>query len=364
MRRTIRRAIGLVLVLVSSLLAAPAEAAFTEAEQASLLQLHQAWTTLHGYGLGGYIASIKSKYASRSTYSQIGEAARVSASVAHELNDAIGVVLGVNPNVPGTAYFEAFAAKSRPDRLAEGYVKLDRAINAAESARALWDQVVTAAGGALAPAELVDWVRRTKVALEMTRDHIRAFDRSLGYLDPHPQPPFPNGRHGIVGPHGDYVEAQWNLWRSAHYFVRAMSSLAQAMKLGSPTGEYTNMGRPYMSLSLASRNSINTMYVYAAVPFSEGLRTKSRFFQVLEAAGFVTSGQHPGTPMTQHFVGFEWRDTFAPKMGRDRSWDAFVWDAIVIALDAWKHSDHGGAWMLLIFPDCTVLKNPQGCSPA
>lgn len=28
--------------------------------------------------------------------------------------------------------------------------------------------------------------------------------------------------------------------------------------------------------------------------------------------------------------------------------------------DAWQHTDQG-AWMLMVFPDCSVLTNPTGC---
>jgi hypothetical protein len=337
------------LLALSLLLPVRGWAAFTDAEQASLLALHRAWNQLQSV-MSDYTAVTTSKYVTAANHQAVGAATGGAVRAIGELNDAIGILLGVSP-VASQAEREAFDPLTRARRLDLAFWRLDRTLMQVEAARKAWADL----GKTAEEAEFQDWARRVGVGLATAALHVRKVDRGLPYADPYPNPPSANGSRLVVGPHGDYDAVQWSLWRSVVYFTRAMGSLARAVTLGSPGHDYARMGRPYMSLAQMNRNSVAAMFIFSGVTPTD----KSRFWHVLEGVKLLTTQEYPGTPMQGHFIHFEWKTLWA-KFGRSPAWDAAVIDAMVITADAWKHSDHA-AWMLMVFPDCAVVRDQQGC---
>jgi hypothetical protein len=346
--------IPLTLVLaLSPVIAESAYAAFADEEKTSLLILQSAWMSLQSV-MSDYTAFTTSKYVADTNREAIGAATGATVQSIGELNDAIAVLFGVIPHIAGDVGHTQMTQMTRADRVAWAYGRLDRALGYVGFSRSQWSEVAGTYN--VGNAEFQDWIRRIVMGLNAAESHLRRFNRDLAYADYHPGPPTTNGSRTVVGPHGDYDEVQWHLWRSVVYFTRAMGSLAQALRIGSPTGDYAQMGRPYMALAQVNRNAINAMYIFsAAIPTG-----KDRFFHVLDGIKLLTTQEHQGTPMALHFINFEWQATFWPKFGRNPAWDRAVTDAVVITSDAWKQSDHA-VWMLMVFPDCSILLNPEGC---
>jgi hypothetical protein len=342
-------------VLLGALLlvAEPAPAAFTGEEQESLLNLRSAWMELQSV-MSGYISFTTSKYVTAANHQAIGAATGMTVQAIVELNDAIAVLFGVIPDLPGGPLRVTWTGMTRAERVAWAVERLDRALVRIGVSQVQWAQVAEA--HLVDNAEFQDWIRRVVMSLGSADSAMRRFNRGLAYANYYPELPTPNGSRTVVGPHGDYDEAQWHLWRSAAYFTLAMGSLATALTTGSPTDDYAQMGRPYTQLAQANGNAIEAMYIFgAALPSS-----KSRFFHVLDGIKPLTIRDYPGTPMLLHSLNIEWRSAFWPKFGRNAEWDRSVTDAVLVAADGWKLSDHA-VWMLMVFPDCSILRNPEGC---
>jgi hypothetical protein len=344
------------LLAATLLVAAPASAAFTDEEKVSLRALRAVWMELQSV-MSDYTALTTNSYGTDATREAIGAATAATVQSIVELNDAIAVLFGVVPAVtegPELTFRTAFTLMPRAERVAWAYGKLDRTVGYLEFSRSQWAQAARVHNRD--NPEFQDWVRRIIAGLTKIDLILMLFNRDLTYADPYPGLPTVNGSRTVVGPHGDYDETQWHLWRSAVYFTRAMESLAKALRLGSPTGDYAQMGRPYITLAQVNRNAIEAMYIVGDALASD----KSRFFRVLDAIKLLTIQEHPGTPMALHFLNFEWQATFWPKFGRNPEWDRAVIDAMVIASDGWKQSDHA-VWMLMVFPDCSILRDAVGC---
>lgn len=324
---------------------------FTADEKASLLHLNQAMTHLLG-ALSDYTASVTSTYTDGANHVQVGQGTVDTAFAIHHLNSALSGLLGAITEVHGTPEFEALAASSRSNQVANAHQHLDHAIDFAQRAITHWQ-----AARLLNPDPVYrDAVQRIITPLTWAIGEMQAHDRSLAYLNFYPTAATPNGFHTLVGPHGDYDGAMWKLWRSVVYFTRAIEDVGSAVRLGSPTGAYGNMGRPYLQLAQANRNSVAAQMMFAGIPPA----TKDRFFTVLDGLRALTVDAFPGTPLMLHFLSVEWQTTFFPLFGQNSSWDALISDAVMISHDAWKHSD-GAAWQSMLFPDCSILNNPVGC---
>jgi hypothetical protein len=342
-----------VLLGASLLVAAPASAAFTDDERRSLLELRSTWGSLQSV-MSDYTASVTTRYVTDANRQAISGATTATLNSIGDLNDALAVLFGVTPHISGTPGHALMTQMSRAQQVAWAYGKLDRVLGLIGWSRMQWTAL--ALTNNVANAEFQDWVRRIVMGLDTAAITLRRFNRGLAYADPYPGLPTPNGSRTVIGPHGDYDDTQWHLWRSVVYFTRAMSSLAYALGIGSPTGDYAQMGRPYMKLAQVNRNAIEAMFIFGGALASD----KSRFFHVLDGIKLLTTQEHPGTPMVLHFLNFEWQATFWPKFGRNPEWDRAVVDAMVISSDGWKQSDHA-VWMLMVFPDCSTLRDPQGC---
>jgi hypothetical protein len=277
-------------------------------------------------------------------------------SYAHShINRVLGGLLGIIPETQFTPQYDTWNALPRSEQVALWMSFLEHAVEFTNRAKA--DAQLLRPG---ASEFLAAQLNSIEYSLDETLRSLNAVDRSLLFTDPYPQPPFPNGIHGVIGPHGDVKEALWTLWRSGVYWGRVLWHLSEAIRVGPapvPGNDYANHGRPFVNVLVSARQSQWIMRVIAgAVP---GADPGVRFFDVLKALEEGWSHTYPNVPLHHHFLCLTWRDLLFQR-GRKDTWMTHIIDADVIGRDAWAHFDHAVKGILR-FPDCSVLNNPTGC---
>jgi hypothetical protein len=321
---------------------------FTRLEKTSMMHLYEAWRNLNN-NLEESAYHFATAYGNRThatNHVLVGSALEHNVAAVGEMGQVLGRLLGAKD---ATSFVRPTATERR--QMVERAVQhhLPRTLTSVDSALKYWSELRALSQD----PGYQDAAQRAMSGLRNAKAAIAKFDPTLPYKDPYPLPPSPNGSRVLVGPHGDYDQYVWNVWRSTMLLTRVMDGVAKSLKIGSPDGDYTNMGRPYFYVPALNNNAMQSTFAMADI-----LPTKTnRFFASLEALKPLILE----TPRRLHLLQFEWQNTFMTRLGKNSVWDAVVGDAIAVTLDAWTQTDLA-VWSGLLMPDCSILKNVSGCT--
>jgi hypothetical protein len=327
-----------VLLTMAALNVSTVHAAFTEEEAASILHAREA--TLSISRGNDNLAHMMNTYSMASTRPIFGAAMHQGGMASSEANAAITLLLNTIPAEPGTPGFAALAALSRAERLAQAWSRIDRAIMYSQLAR----KTLSAASRLRSDRPFQDMIRRAIEGWLTAIHHLSSVERGLRYASPNP-PSFPQ----VVGPHGDYAGAQQMLWLAHAYAQNALMDLAEAYPA---TNLGTGSGDVFRRLSDTTDTIVNAMVLLAGVTWTQQQASLSPFFRTLDVLRALTD--HARLPAMWRQVIFDlhpWKSSVALQTAVHQT------DRIT---DAWMHSD-GAAWKLMTFPDCSKLRDPQGC---
>lgn len=338
-------------VFIVALLVGPSRAGaeLTADEARSLLHLRAATLSV-STGLRDYVALLMNTATTEQTRPLLGAAMREALTASREANMAVGLLLNVITEQVATPQHASLAALPRVERVALAWWRCDRAIMYVQSARR------TLAGAKRfnqSDAAYQDALRRTiDIWLYNALTELELVDRTLAYTNPNPRA-FPQ----IVGPHGDFEGAQWMLWRSQHYAHDAMDDMIAAY-LGTRLSAYAGSADIFRRLLLATDIDVDAMVLLAGVTWTDEQAQQGAFFRTLDVLQALTDEEE--LPKRWMEAVATLRDFWLPAMSAGGGVAQSVRRALVRAVDAWKHAD-GAAWRLMIFLDCSKLKNPQGC---
>jgi hypothetical protein len=195
-------------------LSRPATAAFTEPEAASVAQLREALRLLNE-GQREISLAIQTS-APLDPRASLALAASTAAEAFRDGHRALGLLVGVVTEQRGTRAYSRLAAKSRAERVATAWFYADRLVTG-----------TSAAVAALATTSSANAIRARDIWWPQVADAAKLVDRTLGYAAPEPAS-YP----AIIGPHGNYDEAQWYLWRAAWYALDGTQDFLNAYSLG------------------------------------------------------------------------------------------------------------------------------------
>ena len=340
-----------VVAFVTALLWVPlaASAELTPDEGRSLLQLRAATLNL-STGLMDYVALLMNTATTDQTRPIFGAAMQNALLASREANMAIGLLLNVITEQVSTVEFANIAALPRSERVALAWWRCDRAIMYIQSA-----QRTLAGAKSLNQNDgaYQDAIRRaTDIWFLNALTALLSVDRALAYTNPNPSS-FPQ----IVGPHGDFATAEWMLWRSQHYAHDAMDDMVVAY-LGTKLNSYAGSADIFRRLLMGSDIDVDAMVLLAGVTWTDQQVQQGVFFRTVDVLRVLTDEEQ--LPKRWMEAVGTMRDFWLPAMSAGPAVADRVRTALVRVVDAWKHAD-GAAWRLMIFLDCSKLKNPQGC---
>lgn len=275
----------------------------------------------------------------------------VSAAVVDHLIAVRAVIEGNSLLLGADVGVAAFASPVPGDRLvavATAWVRYDRAltyIGRAQTGAALARAACTIATCTTSASKWLAGLTNGASLLGQVR-------RDLSYLFPRPT----DGVF-IVGPHGNYDEATWWIGRGQMYGVSAMDALVAAYRLTSfPDGDYLNLV-PIVHLFRIFAIGTTGQFSLAGVLNTE----QDPFFRALAVLRALTTADEGGLPKLWGGVVMFRLYGFTRHLGTvSVVYDALVQTAIQRIGDGWMRTDMG-AWMLMVFPDCSILQNPAGC---
>lgn len=328
--------------------AAPAWAAFTAPEQESILALKEASQKVSA-GLRDYAVGPVLDRLPISSRTALADALRSGFHAQRELNDAHAALLNVITAQVGTQPFAMWQTQPRSYFLTYAWWRLDRAVWMLQDARRIFSAIQASA---TADPVLYDAARRVAdIWLAQALATLQRVDRSLAYAAPNPTS-FPQ----VVGPHGDYGNAQWKMWRSQWYLHDALDHW-----LGAYTAEtlpsYIGLGEPVKRLLQVNDILLDGMTLLAGVAWTPDQVTEGGFFRALDVMDWLTNREYGPKHWMEGMFGVAlWVEAGSGHPGIR----GHVRGMMQRVADAWKHSDDA-AWRLMIFLDCAKLRNPVGC---
>ncbi|HSE03747.1 MAG TPA: hypothetical protein VLK35_06285, partial [Methylomirabilota bacterium] len=211
----------------------------------------------------------------------------------YETFNALGSLLDVTVLELGTPAGDALKAAPRADRVAKAWFHLNRVI-----------QFIPVTQTAMTNPETN--IQRTKtVHLRDALSALRQVNQTLPYATPHPI-----GYPNIVGPHGNYEDWQWKLWRGGHYTFEGMSfTLEQAFKVDPDVvARRAKYYKAFNSWSVIPSQFAKALMLTASVTVSADEVNQGPFFRLLDALQQITDLQVIGAPARFHEVLSELRD--------------------------------------------------------
>jgi len=176
-------------------------------------------------------------------------------------------------------------------------------------------------------------------------------DRGLAYAAPNPTS-FPQ----VVGPHGDYAGSQWRLWRSQWYLHDGLDEwLAAYTSEALPS--YAGLGEPAKRLLQVNDILLDCMTLLGGVTWTSDQVAEGAFFRALDALDWLTNRDYAPKHWMEAMYGVtKWLEAGSSHPGIR----SHIKGMMVRVVDGWKNADDA-AWRLMIFLDCSKLRNPTGC---
>jgi len=338
------------LLLAFTLLALPwpAWADFTAPEHDSLLALKTASqlvsTGLRDYAVGAVLDRLPAS--SRST---LADGLRWGFNAQRELNDAHAALLNVITAQAGTSQYTMWQAQPRSYFVTYAWWRMDRATWMLQNARRTFSAIQAAASS---DPVLYDAARRvTDIWLGQALATMQKVDRTLAYAEPNPVS-FPQ----VVGPHGDYAGTQWRLWRSQWYLHDGLDEWLAAYT-AEALPSYVGLGEPAKRLLQANDIVLDGMTLLGGVTWTDDQATEGPFFRTLDVLDWLTNRDYAPKHWMESMYGVAgWLEASSGRTGVR----THIKGLMIRVTDAWKHADDA-AWHLMIFLDCSKLRNPVGC---
>lgn len=256
-------------------------------------------------------------------------------SAMRDLNLAYTLLIGGNAE----ANFNT-PRKERPIALATAYVHLDRVKN-----------FTNAAIKDLATATGTNMVRARTIVLPQALAGLSSFDRTLPYLDPHP-----NDTGTLVGPHGDYLRATWEVWRAWWYLI---DMFEYSLNLWGDPGVnwYQIVSKTPVLFNNFARGMARLTDIDTT---SDEIKIRStltnifgqQFFLLLGYSQMLSDYEALGAPQAYHELQSAISSGVHPDFGTVR----------IRISDSWRHMDKIIWHAFLEFPGCDMQKDPQGCA--
>ena len=344
-----KRLIGTIVLAAALFTPGYASAAFTDQEAASLARLHNARESFEA-AVMHHIASLWSQHTTPATRVSLGRVMRDALAASRELNMAEALLVGVVTEQVNTPGFARVSASPRSERVGTAWWRIDRFVMYAKATR----EGLTAAAKLAPDPAYQDLIRRARdIWLSKALAEAVAVNRALTYADPRPAN-YPK----IIGPHGDYDQTQWFLWRAQWYAHDALDNVLAAYVSEPPVDGGTALGDVYMRLFEASRSLMQSLEIVAGLSSTPEHKRSSQFFRVLGVTKRLTDeGDVPGRWM-EAIVSLK-THWFPVVAGRPAA-SSHIQDAVVKIADAWKHADMA-AWETMEFPGCDPVLRPEGC---
>lgn len=353
-----RRLAGAVVVLAIALaLPSPAAAALTAAEATAIQRPFSAARNL-AEGISAELLPVINETNS-STRPRL-------AQVAQLINKAQGQVAGGLADLLGGSY--------DPDDTRGRNFFVQRAAQQLTGAYATLGQVKAATNAAIsAGANSYHMGRLRDIHIAAAMTNLKAFDATLGYENPYPEGRSPDGRILVIGPHGDYAEAQVRLNSAITFLLQAASAVITAYGSDSLLPSYWNLYQQIKFARTLYQENVEAMGALAGVTYSASEAARNPFFRMLARIETLTHGGGGPTvasnhcsPDTCHGTPYNYMNFVKFTMDQMPYWSgrpnfaANMQVALRRISEAWDGTD-SAVWFILAFPECDQKTKPAGC---
>ena len=331
--------------------AVPASAAFTPAETTSLQHVFSAATDHLHAGMGELFPVIRAT--NSATRPSTAEVARLVVRAQRQLYSAIADLVGASyfeGDVRGRRFFVSRAVQ----QIDAGTVTLGQAQAAAATA--------IRAGG---DARQLDRLRSVRIADAVRQ--LKAFNRALAFADPYPQGVSPNGRRLILGPHGDYDDAQNHLGGATNFLLMGYEALVRGYAADRVLPSYESLYQQMQFAALLYRQNVQAMATLAGIPLNATEAAQNPFFRLLARVETLThGGGGPCKPDNCHGTPFNYNNLLKHVFAQTSYWASrptFAREQQEVLhrfTQAWDSTD-SAVWFTFSFPQCDEAATPNGC---
>jgi hypothetical protein len=349
MMRYIRVLSALLGVVLGS--AVPASAAFTPEEITSVRRVFSAATDHLHSAMGELFPVIRAT--NGSTRSSTAEVARLLVRAQRQLHGALGDLVGGSyypSDVRGRRFFVSRAVQ-----------QIDAATATLGQAQAAAATAIRA-GGNVRQLDRVRWLGTAEAVRQL-----KAFNRQLAFADPYPKGVSPNGRRLVLGPHGDYDEAQNRLHGATNFLLMGYEALIRGYAANSVLPSYEPLYQQMKFAALLYRQNVQAMATLAGFPLYGSEAEQNPFFRLLARVETLThGGGGPCKPDNCHGTPYNYNQllqfmiaqvpywTGRPTFAREQQ------EVLRRFAEAWDSTDTA-VWFIFAFPECDETATPGGC---
>lgn len=348
MPRTLVLSLLLVVVLGG---AVPASAAFTPAETTSVWRVFAAATDHLHAGMGELFPVIRATHSG--TRHSTAEVARLVLRAQRQLYSALA-------DLVGGSYFPSDARGRR--------FFVSRAVQQIDAATATLTQAQAAAATAIragGDAWRLDRVRSLRIPDAVRQ--LKAFNRQLAFADPYPEGVSPHGRRLIIGPHGDYDDAQNRLNGATNFLLMGYEALVRGYAADSMLPSYESLYQQMKFAALLYRQNVQAMATLAGVSLSGPEVEQNPFFRLLGRVETLThGGGGPCKPDNCHGTPYNYNNLLQHVIVQVPYWagrPTFAREQQEVLhrfTEAWDSTDTA-VWFIFTFPQCDHVAAPSGC---
>jgi hypothetical protein len=342
-----------VVVLAAALVLPDPAAAVLTSQEATALQRPLAAARNLSDGISGELLTAIKDQTTSATRPKLATVAqliiRAQGQVAGALADLLGGS-GPEDDPRGRAFFVRRAV----DQLGAAHATLGSAKSAANTA--------IAAG---ASSYSLGRLRDIHIAGAMA--NLQAFDTTLRFADPYPSARSPQGRILVIGPHGDYEEAQRRLSSATTFLLAATAAVVNAYKSDSLLPSYWSLYQQLKFAGTLFQQNVQAMATVAGLSLSATEAARSPFFRILGRIETLThGGGGPCKPDTCHGTPYQYNNFMQFTLSQVSYWAGrpsfahYQQEAMHRITEAWDGTDTA-VWYMLTFPECDQRSTPRGC---
>ena len=196
---------------------------------------------------------------------------------------------------------------------------------------------------------------------------LKAFNRELAFADPYPQGVSPNGARLILGPHGDYDDAQIRLYGGTNFLLMGYEALVRGYVADSVLPSYESLYQQMQFAALLYRQNVQAMATLAGIPLNGTEAEQTPFFRLLARVQTLThGGGGPCKPDNCHGTPYNYNQLLQFAIVQMPYWagrPTFAREqqaAYTRFTDAWDSTD-SAVWFTFTFPQCDQVAAPSGC---
>ena len=331
--------------------AAPAFAAFTPDETTSVRRVFNAATDQLHAAMGELFVVIRAT--NSATRPSTAEVARLVVKAQRQLYSAIA-------DLVGASYFPT-DTRGRRFFVSRGVQQMDAAMATLAQAQAAATTAIRAGGDAWR----LDRLRSVWIASAVGQ--LKAFNRQLAFADPSPEGVAPNGQRPILGPHGDYDDAQNRLNGATNFLLLGYEGLIRGYTADSVLPSYEPLYQQMKFSALLYRQNVQAMATLAGIPMNGTEAAQNPFFRLLARMETLThGGGGPCKPDTCHGTPYNYNNLLQFVIKQVPYWASrptFAREqqgAYMNFTDAWNNTD-SAVWFTFSFPECDPAVAPNGC---